>query len=114
MVPGARLAQNWSGGNGLNIFGRFGRQSGKQRFDSRQLGWGRAQRHPLGPYSYPRHRIATSKASLCPAELLTSPLIPYSAAAPRSWLRMRIASSTLERNILPSPILPVAAAARMA
>ena len=36
----------------------------------------------------------------------------YSAATPRSSLRMRMASSTRERKILPSPILPVRIAQR--
>src|SRR5436190_8818204 len=38
----------------------------------------------------------------------------HRAATPRSWLRIRIASSTFVRKILPSPIFPVAAVCRMA
>ena len=41
-----------------------------------------------------------------------SPL--HNAATPRSWLRMRITSSTLETKILPSPIFPVPADCRIA
>ena len=38
----------------------------------------------------------------------------YNAVSPRSSFRIRMASSTLVTKILPSPILPVLAARRMA
>jgi hypothetical protein len=76
-----------------------------RRQNARSLGFARDDRMSVVP-SPSRFRIFAGSTRL-PA---CACCLHQTAIAPRSWLRMRMTSSTLDRKIFPSPILPVEAA----